>query len=366
MNSPTTSTILTTPQAAKILGVSSRTAQLWIESGVIPSWKTPGGHRRMFESDVLAALAANDDARPPGRRVLVLAPGRDHASWERALAALDVAQVSCTDKPVAAAVTLGAEVPDVFVLQVDQPGDLEPDFLSTLHRMPVLNRLQIVIATRLSAATVASIVGPALPYQHVRLDGAPGHLTRALEQHTALTRLTLRPLPPALLAAPFPVGAGEDRRLAAVQRAAILDSAPEAALDKVVQLAALGLAAPIALVTVLDAERQWFKARVGLDLRETPRSWAFCNYTLMGSGVCELSNLDRDPRFAANPAVAGAPHFRYYAGAPLVDDQGFALGSLCVIDTRPRSLDPGQLQILTGLAALASAEIARRNLGRQR
>lgn len=362
MNSP----ILTTPQAAKILGVSSRTAQLWIESGVIPSWKTPGGHRRMFESDVLAALAANDDARPASRRVLVLAPARDHAGWERALATLDVLDVTCTDNPVAAAVALGASVPDVFAVQVDHPADLGHDFLSTLHRMPVLNRLQIVIATRLSAGTVASIVGPGLPYKHVQLEDTPEHLTPELVRHTALARLSLRPLPPALLEAPFPVRADESRRLAAVHRAAILDSAPEAALDEIVQLAALSLAAPVALITVLDEDRQWFKARVGLDMEATPRCWAFCNYTLMGSSVCELSQLDRDPRFADNPAVAGAPHFRYYAGAPIVDDQGFALGSLCVIDTRPRTLDPAQAQILARLAGQASTEIARRKQGRQR
>jgi len=126
MNSQTKSAILTTPQAAKILGVSSRTAQLWIESGVIPSWKTPGGHRRMFESDVLAALAAEDATTPASRRVLVLAPARDHAGWERALAALNVAQARCTDNPVAAAVALGADLPDVFAIQVDQPADLAP------------------------------------------------------------------------------------------------------------------------------------------------------------------------------------------------------------------------------------------------
>ena len=366
MNSPSSSPILTTPQAAKILGVSSRTAQLWIESGVIPSWKTPGGHRRMFESDVLAALAANDVARPASRRVLVLAPEPDHGDWERALAALDVAEVVCTDNPVAAAVALGANVPDVFALQVNQLGDLRPDFLSTLHQMPVLNRLQIVIAGRLPASTVASIVGPALRYKHILLDGAPEQLTRALVRHTALLPLALRPLPPALLAAPFPVGADEGRRLLAVERAAILDSAPEAALDNIVELAALSLDAPVALITVLSEDRQWFKARVGLDMRESPRSWAFCNYTLMGSGVCQLSDLDRDPRFADNPAVAGAPHFRYYAGAPVVDDQGYALGSLCVIDTQARALDPVQAQILTRLAGQASAEIARRIRGRQR
>jgi len=365
MNSP----ILTTPQAAKILGVSSRTAQLWIESGVIPSWKTPGGHRRMFETDVLAALAAHDAGRADGRRVLVLAPPGEHAGWARALAALDVAEASCTDNAVAAAVALGAGAHDVFAVQVDRLDELAGmarGLLDTLHRLPELNRLQIVIASRLSASAVASIVDPALPYKYIQLAGAPAQLTRALVRHTALAPLSVQPLPPALRQAPFPLGPDESRRLAAVHRAAILDSAPEAALDNIVQLAALSLGAPVALITILGEDRQWFKARVGLDLRATPRSWAFCNYTILQPGVCELSGLDTDPRFADNPAVAGAPHFRYYAGAPITDDQGFALGSLCVIDTRTRTLDASQAQILTRLAEQASVEVARRLPARQR
>lgn len=352
------SAILTTPQAAKILGVSSRTAQLWIESGVIPSWKTPGGHRRMFESDVLAALAPVDDARAVSRRVLVLAPAAQHQQWQEALAALAVRDARCTDNRVAAAVALGASAPDVFVVQVDAPDDLAPDFLSVLHAIPELNRLQIVIASHLPPEAIAALVGPALRYTHVAL-AAPAHLAQTLARHTALRPLTLQPLPLALLHAPFPIAPHEQRRLAAVHRAGILDSAPEAAMDNLAQLAALSLDAPVALITVLSEDRQWFKARVGLAMDQTPRSWAFCNYTVLQAGVTEFSRLDTDPRFADNPAVVGEPHFRYYAGAPIVDDQDVALGSLCIIDTKPRALTASQAQVLIRLAQQASVEVAR-------
>jgi len=116
---------------------------------------------------------------------------------------------------------------------------------------------------------------------------------------------------------------------------------------------------PVALISIISEDKQWFKARVGLDLSETPRSWAFCNYTLLQTGVQEFSELDNDPRFADNPAVADAPHFRYYAGAPITDDRGVALGSLCVIDTRPRQLGDSGRQILDRLARQASQEISR-------
>lgn len=118
-------------------------------------------------------------------------------------------------------------------------------------------------------------------------------------------------------------------------------------MDNLAQITALSLSMPITLITVLSEDRQWFTARVGLDISETPRSWAFCNYTVLQSGVLEFSEMKSDPRFADNPAVSVAPYFRYYAGAPVKDDQGFPLGSLCVIDTQPRKLSTTQAEVLT-------------------
>jgi len=353
-----TSSIITTAQAAKILGVSPRTAQLWTESGVIPSWKTPGGHRRMFEADVLAVLGRGDQIIVAPRRVLVLAPARRHASWSQALAALDISELTYIEDPVAAAVALGATVPDVFVVEAEDLHTLPAHFLATLRNIALLSRLQIVIATRLPADGVPP-VDPALQFKVIQLEQSSERMAEELVHHTQLKHLQLLPLPAALLNAPFPIGAEEAGRLRAVHRSGILDSASEEAMDNLTRIAALSLRAPIALITILSEDRQWFKSKVGLDMQETPRSWAFCNHTVLQAGIQQFADLGSDTRFADNPAVAGAPHFRFYAGAPITDEQGYALGSLCIIDMEPRQLDATQTEILGRLARLVTAEVQR-------
>src|SRR5262249_14000705 len=104
---------------------------------------------------------------------------------------------------------------------------------------------------------------------------------------------------------------------------------------------------------------------VGLDMTETPRSWAFCNHTILQKGVFTVDDLARAAAFADNPAVAGAPHFRFYAGAPVIDPDGFALGSLCAVDYKPRELDAEQEQALLALAAVASDAVQLRSMNRQ-
>ena len=122
---------------------------------------------------------------------------------------------------------------------------------------------------------------------------------------------------------------------------------------------------PIALLTLLTPTRQWFKSRYGLEIAETPRSWAFCNYTILQKDIFSVRNLSLDAKFAKNPAVSGGPAFRFYAGAAVTDPDGFALGSLCVIDHRPRTLDENQLRSLRALAGLASDEVGLRAADRQ-
>lgn len=228
--------VLTTTQVARMLGISVRTAQLLIEGGTLTSWKTPGGHRRVFRSEVQALMAR--------------------------------------------------ERPD-------------------LPRAPAM------------AETTSAV------------DAAGA----------------------------YPVAADEPRRLLAVERSGLVDTAPETAFDRMTWLAAQALSAPVALMTILTPTRQWFKSRQGLEMTESPRSWAFCNHTILQRQVFVVNDLSTHLSFASNPAVTGAPHFRFYAGAPVLDPEGYALGSICVVDYQPRTLDANQTKTLEALAAFASSEI---------
>lgn len=148
----------------------------------------------------------------------------------------------------------------------------------------------------------------------------------------------------------YPKPDNEAKRLEALRRYRILDSAPEQEFDDPVQIASFVCETPIALITLLDSNRQWFKAGVGLNITETPREHAFCTYTILGEETMIVTDATLDVRFASNPFVTSAPHIRFYAGAPLIDREGNALGSLCVIDRHPRHLTPGHYKTLEALA----------------
>jgi len=227
--------ILTTREAAQLLGVAVSTVQIWMESGALPAWKTPGGHRRVRLSAV-RQLQSRQHEEPP--------------------------------------------LPDA-------PAPQAP------------------------TAPVAASVAP-LP----TFDGPSGH--------------------------------------------ALLDTPPEEVFDRLVRLAAHVTGCPMALMTVLTPRRQWFKARTGVELAETPREWAFCNGALATGETFVVADAAGDPRFAANPLVRGAPHVRFYAGVPLEDVQGRRFGTLCVLDREPRRLRERELRALRELAEIACDEIRRR------
>jgi signal transduction histidine kinase len=152
--------------------------------------------------------------------------------------------------------------------------------------------------------------------------------------------------PPATEGAPL----GEADRLVALRRYQVLDTPQEPAFDRIVRLAALLLDVPIALISLVDVERQWFKARYGLDEPETPRAIAFCDHAIRGSDILVVPDAALDPRFCENPLVTGDMHIRFYAGAPLVTPDGFALGTICAIDRAPRRLNSRDAAILAALA----------------
>lgn len=139
--------------------------------------------------------------------------------------------------------------------------------------------------------------------------------------------------------------------MAALRSYAIVDSAPDPAYDAFSTLVARACATPIAFVSFVDASRQWFKSSVGLDIRETDRDIAFCGYAIERDDLVEIPDTLEDERFANNPLVTGPPRFRFYAGMPLLDRAGNALGTLCAMDVRPRSLEPAQRDALRTLAA---------------
>lgn len=149
----------------------------------------------------------------------------------------------------------------------------------------------------------------------------------------------------------------EAERLALLQQLGLLDSPPEATFDTVTRLAARLLNVPIALVSLIDADRQWFKARVGLDTTETPRDVAFCSHAIHQHEPLVVADALLDARFADNPLVTGEPQVRAYAGVPLRSTAGQALGTLCAIDHQPRHFSDDDLRLLQDLAHLVQREI---------
>jgi excisionase family DNA binding protein len=233
--------VLTTAAAARLLGVAVSTTQLWLESGALPSWKTPGGHRRVRLSAVTQLLAQKAQRQQD------------------------------------AAVVLPAH----------------PEFL---------------------------------PVQ------AQG----------------------------YPVPSDERTRLAALRASQLVGTDPEPVFDRLTWLATQVTECPVALLTLLTSQRQWFKSRVGFDLPETPRAWAFCSHTIAQDSLFMVEDATLDARFAANPLVTGPAQVRFYAGVPLHDAGGQPLGTLCVIDREPRRLRDRELKALVELAAIAEEEVRRR------
>lgn len=158
-----------------------------------------------------------------------------------------------------------------------------------------------------------------------------------------------------------PIPSNESFRLRLLQRHRILDTPHEAAFDDLAQLASAICLTPMATVTLIDEGRQWFKASVGMADRENTREHAFCAHAILEDDVMVVEDAREDERFAANPLVTGNPNIRFYAGAPLIMTEGATLGTLCVIDRKPRTLSEAQL---TALRVLRRAVVTQMELRR--
>lgn len=158
-----------------------------------------------------------------------------------------------------------------------------------------------------------------------------------------------------MIAAPIP--ADDERRLKALRDILILDTPPEERFDRVVRFAADEFDMPIVLVSLVDARRQWFKARVGLNACETERETSFCGHAILHSDILVVEDALDDDRFHDNPLVVGEPHVRFYAGAPLQLPGGEIVGTLCLVDHQPRILDAVDRAILGSLRDLVVSEL---------
>lgn len=158
--------------------------------------------------------------------------------------------------------------------------------------------------------------------------------------------------------APAPTPADEAERLQALRRLEILDTPAEERFDRIVKLTARVFGAPIVYVALLDSDRQWFKSRIGLEPPETPRQSSFCGHAILQDQPMIVNDARRDLRFAGSPLVTNPPFVRFYAGQPLRGPGGHKVGTLCILDSRPRTLTPEEIAVLRDLGALVEHEFA--------
>lgn len=160
---------------------------------------------------------------------------------------------------------------------------------------------------------------------------------------------------------PAAIPANEPQRIQALYRARLLDSVPDEVFQRLARCVAQATGAPIALLTLVDTDRQWFLCRVGLEAEQTPRDVSFCGHAVATAEVLAVNNAFDDERFFNNPLVIGPPFVRAYLGAPIITSDGLALGTICAIDTEPRRWTESDKIIVAELASVAASLIAARS-----
>jgi diguanylate cyclase (GGDEF)-like protein len=154
-----------------------------------------------------------------------------------------------------------------------------------------------------------------------------------------------------------PTPTNEDERLADLEDYRIVDTQPEESFDRIARLAGQVTQTPVALISLIDRDRQWFKSSIGIETSETAREMAFCAHAIMGDDVMVVEDATQDTRFADNPLVTAEGGIRFYAGAPLKSPNGHSLGTLCVIDRVPRRMEQRTREMLKDMAAMVVSEL---------
>jgi len=154
-----------------------------------------------------------------------------------------------------------------------------------------------------------------------------------------------------------PIPANEDERLGALEALNIVETPADETYDRIVRIARATFGHPIALISLVDREKQWFKARLGMEVAETPRSVSFCAHAIHGDAVMVVDDATKDPRFSDNPLVTGEDGIRFYAGAPLTLSCGNRIGTLCLIGHQPGSMNEPQRELLRDMAAIVVSEM---------
>lgn len=317
------------------------------EGQVVELAPDPAGASSLHQTDELAAEVTTP---PPLTKQTVLLGVADPALYDELSHVLrddGVRTMHATSGPAAAALAC-TKAPQLIILERNLPGDgLEACRAIRQAESGVLAEVPIIViaaqeevGTGIAAGVTDWLVKPFSDiYARTRM-------------RAWLMRITCRWTQP-----PFP--ANEPQRLATLHDLGILDSQPEERFDRLTRIAAATFDVPIALVSLVDEKRQWFKSACGGVSGETPRELSFCAHAILNDAVMVVPDALLDERFADHPAVVGDRRVRFYAGCPLILDNGACVGTLCLIDTRPRHLDGAAIHLLQDLASLVLQELKR-------
>ncbi|HEV8639669.1 MAG TPA: GAF domain-containing protein [Methylomirabilota bacterium] len=310
-----------------------------------------------------------------------VAPGRVESAGAQVSTAMNApptmveyAVVLASGDPQTTAALSDAAQSDGFRLLVAADGDAalrfvrsdRPSLLVLERQLPDRDGLDVCGAVRAEAGTYGQEVPVVITTTDDRVDmwaggkaGVTDWLVKPFSSLYARARIRAWVLRTVCRWQRAPLPKDEARRLQALRRLGLLDTEPEERFDRLTRLAATLFDAPIALVGLIDADRQWFKSTHGLDAREVPREVSFCAHAIHGNDVMVVPDATLDPRFADNPGVTGGPRIRAYVGYPLAVADGSRVGTLCILDPRPRQLDGAALQLFRDLGALVEQELNR-------